>query len=464
MNVAARIVLLVLGIAVVTAGSARAAVFYPSSFTLANGLQVIVVPNRLSPAVSQMVWYKVGAADEKPGKTGLAHYLEHLMFRGSAAVAPGDFSKDIAAQGGDDNAFTSYDYTAYFEKVAADRLPMIMQMEAERMQHLRITPETASPELQVVIQERQQRTDNDPEGRFSEKLNAKFRPGHPYGRPVIGWKNEVEKLSVADAQKFYERYYAPNNAVVIISGDVKVDEVMRLAAATYGRVPKRAVPRRAAVPATPAPATHRFIQTDAGVEQAQIVWHFAAPSYATQQNQSAYATEIVAEALAGSEVGLLYRKLVTEEGLASLVDISYDPDARGDATLTIAAVPRPGQQPRKVQLALRAALAELSEKGLDAATVEAAKKRLQRAALFAREGLMSPGYAFGMALTTGHTVADVEEWPDRISAITPEQVNAALDALAATQRQTVGILLPDGKPREEGAVPAAPRTKGDAIR
>ena len=230
------------------AAAAQAAVFYPTSFTLANGLQVIVVPNHLAPAVTQMVWYKIGAADEVAGKSGIAHYLEHLMFRGTTTMQPGEFSKKIAAQGGNENAFTSYDYTVFHETVASDRLEMAMQMEADRMQNLQITPTTATPELRVVLDERQQRTDNSPDGRFEEKLRHAFLPDYPYGIPVIGWKAEIEKLTAADADDFYQHHYAPNNAVVIISGDVTLDEVKKLAADTYGKIPKRDVPPRKVFP------------------------------------------------------------------------------------------------------------------------------------------------------------------------------------------------------------------------
>ena len=424
-------------------GQARAAVFYPSDFTLSNGLQVVVIPNHLAPVVSQMVWYKVGAADEVGGKNGLAHYLEHLMFRGTADIPANEFSKIIAAQGGHDNAFTSYDYTAYFEAVAADRLAMIMQMEADRMHNLRITPETAEPELHVVLDERQQRTDNDPEGRFVEKLDHQFMPNYPYGRPVIGWKREIEALSVPDAQKFYKAHYAPNNAVVIISGDVTVEEVMRLAAATYGRVPKQAVAPRHIFSEAPLPKAAEFTKVDAGVEQPQIFWRFVVPSYATQKDNAAYAYEVLSETLDGGETGVLYQKLVTEQGIASGVETGYDPDARGETSFTIAASPHPGKSVKKLQAAMRLALQNLAKKGLDAATVDRAKQRLQRSAIFAREGLMMPGYAFGMALTTGHSVADVEAWPDRIDAVTVDQVNAALRELAGSQRQIMGALLPD---------------------
>jgi len=438
-----RAVLLAFGLSAIMMGKAQAAVFYPSNFTLSNGLEVIVVPNHLAPVVNQMVWYKVGAADEVAGKNGLAHYLEHLMFRGTSNIPPGEFSKLIAGQGGQDNAFTSYDYTAFYETVEASRLPMIMQMEADRMHNLRISPETAEPELHVVLDERQQRTDNDPDGRFIEQLDHKFMPHYPYGRPVIGWKREIEKLTAADAQKFYETHYAPNNAVVIISGDVTVEEVMRLAAATYGSVPRRDVAERHVFGPAPSPVSHDFIRTDAGVEQASIVWRFAVPSYATQKDTEAYAYEVLAEALDGGEVGILYQKLVAERGVASSVETSYDPDARGETSFTLAATPRPGQRYQKLESDLRAVLQESAEKGLDTTAVQNAKQRLQRSAIFAREGVVMPGYAFGMALTTGHTVSDVEEWPDRIDAVTVEQVNDALRSLAKSPRQIMGALLPD---------------------
>ncbi len=428
---------------VATPGIARADVFYPSNFTLSNGLQVVVVPNRLAPVVSQMVWYKVGAADEVRGKNGLAHYLEHLMFRGTEDIPAGEFSKIIAGQGGQDNAFTSYDYTAYFEEVASPRLSMIMQMEADRMHNLRITPETATPELHVVLDERQQRTDNIPEGRFVEKLDSQFMPHYAYGRPVIGWKREIEKLSVSDAQKFYETYYAPNNAVVVISGDVKVEDVMRLAAATYGRVPRREVPPRRDLGTAPRAKGRDFTKVDAGVEQPQIIWRFVAPSYATQKNGEAYAYEVLAAALDSGEVGVLYKKLVTELGVASAVETSYDPDARGETSFSVEVSPRPGQSYKKLEQTLRDFVCDQAKTGLDSVAVENAKQRLQRAAIFAREGLMMPGYAFGMALTTGHNVSDVEAWPDRINAVSVDQVNAALRELAATPRQIMGALLPN---------------------
>lgn len=447
---------LILGLLAAMMGSARAAVFYPSHFTLSNGLEVVVVPNRMAPVVSQMVWYKVGAIDEVPGKSGLAHYLEHLMFRGTDTIPPGEFSKIIAAQGGEDNAFTTHDYTAYYEEVASDRLSMIMQMEADRMKNLKITKEIAEPELRVVLGERQQRTDNSPDGRFTEKFAAKFLAHHPYGRPVIGWKKEIEKLSVADARKFYETYYAPNNAIVVISGDVKVDDVMSLAAATYGRVPRKETPPPRKIAALPQATGGDFTYTDARVEQPQVLWRFAAPSYATQTGNAAYAHEVLSEALDSGEVGVLYKKLVHEQGIASGIQTSFDPDARGEADFSISASLRPGKSNADLQNAMRATLNETASQGIDAATIETAKQRLLRAAIFAREGLLVPGYAFGSALTTGHGVADVEEWPDRINDVTTDQVNAALKDLVASKRQMMGALLPDPRASNKKKPPAPP--------
>ncbi|MDD4617201.1 MAG: pitrilysin family protein, partial [Alphaproteobacteria bacterium] len=436
------VILFAVGLWAASIGTARAAVFYPSHFTLSNGLEVVVVPNRLAPVVSQMVWYKVGSADEVRGKTGLAHYLEHLMFRGTETIPAGQFSKLIAEQGGRDNAFTAHDYTAYYEEVEASRLPMIMQMEADRMNNLRLTKETAGPELRVILDERQQRTDNAPEGRFVEKFDNKMSPRHSYGRPVIGWKKDIERLTVSDARKFYNTYYAPNNAIVVISGNVKVEEVMSLAAATYGRLPKKNLPLRRTLPPLPRGQLADFTMVDPRVEQPEVLWRFAAPAYTTQKDDMAYAYEVAAEVLDGGEVGLMYKRLVQEMGVASAIRIGYDPDARGETYFTITASPRDKKTAAELKKAMRKTLKTIANRGVSPEAVEDAKQRLQRAAIFAREGLKMPGYAFGMALTTSHAVSDVEAWPERISAVTPLQVNAALRELAETKRQLMGSLLP----------------------
>jgi zinc protease len=438
-----RLLLAFIFLLLLAAVPARAAVFHPKTFTLANGLQFVVVQNRLSPAIAQMVWYKVGSADEAPGASGLAHYLEHLMFRGTEAIPAGAFSPLIAAQGGNDNAFTSYDYTAFHEVVASDRLAMIMQMEADRMQNLRITPETATPELSVVLDERQERTDNNPQGKFEERLGQVLFPGHPYGIPVIGWKAEMEKMTPEAAAAFYRHHYAPDNAVVVISGNVDMAEVMRLAAGTFGRVPKRDVSPRRVFLALKPPRETRVVMVDARVQQPHLEIHIVGPSRATEKDHESYAFEVLSEALAGGEVGVLYKQLVMKQQVAGSLDISYDPDARGPAPFVFIATPQAGRTIDELEKALNESLHHLARKGLSAVDVNAAKKRLRRSAVFARDSLLAPGYVFGSALTTGQKVADVEDWPERIKAVTAAEVNAALRRLVASKYRVTGLLLPD---------------------
>ena len=444
---------------------AQAAVFNPTSITLGNGLQLIIVPNHLAPVVTQMVWYKVGSGDEALGKTGLAHYLEHLMFRGTINIPAGEFSHIIAAHGGTENAFTAYDYTAFHEMVSADNLPMIMQMEADRMQNLHITPETATPELSVVLNERHERTDNNPEGRFIEGYLHTLMPRHPYGTPVIGWRNEIEKFTPDDALRFYQAHYAPNNAIVIISGDVDVENVVRLATTLYGGIPKKDIAPRRALPTSGVPARKDFTLVDAGIEQAQYIWEAIAPSYNTAKDNQAYAFEVLDEVLGGGESSILYQQLVMDQGIASSLGVDYDPDARGESAFGVTIVPQAGKSAKGMDKVLRHELEAISQAGIAPERIIAAKKRLVRSAIFVRDNLMMPGYAFGMALTTGHTVADVESWPDRINAVTPEQVNTALRDLLNNKRALSGYLLPD--PNASAAAREAARpisTGGAAIR
>jgi len=425
--------------------SAQAAVFYPETFTLANGVEFIVVKNRLSQAVSQMVWYKAGAADEEQGHSGLAHYLEHLMFRGTEAIPGSGFSRIIAAYGGQDNAFTSYDYTAYYVNIAKERLGMIMQMEADRMQNLRIDPETADVELKVVLTERQERIDNNPKGFFAEKMHASLFPGHPYGKPVIGWKNELEKTTAGHARDFHEKHYAPENAVVIISGDVELKEVMRLAAGTYGRLPRRgnAKPRSRHIPESPYPAEKKVVMQDARIQQPRVNILIAAPSYKSGKRKEAYALEVLTEVLGGGEVGELYKRLVVDRKIASFIGVDYDPDVRGPAVFSIAAAPQPGKDAPGLEKAIEEELKLLAQRGLRRMVVNDAKGRLVREAVFARDSLAFPGYAFGQAIASGQTIEDVESWPERISAVTVQEVNESLRKLLSSGRRVTGLLLPN---------------------
>jgi zinc protease len=435
-----------------------AKVYDPETFTLKNGMQVVVVSNPRAPVVAHMVWYKVGAADEPPGTSGIAHYFEHLMFKGTKKVPPGELSKIVARNGGRDNAFTSWDYTAYFQQVAKDRLEMVMELEADRMKNLQLSEAVVAPELLVVLEERSQRTDNDPAARWAEEVRAALYHNHPYGRPIIGWRHEIERLTLADAKAWHQRWYAPNNAILVVSGDVRADDVRRLAEKTYGRIAARPVPERVRVEEPPANAERRVILRDETVQQPQWQRSWLAPGYRTAAEGEAYALEVLAEIVGGGATGRLYRSLVVERKLAAAAGAGYGGDALDQASFAIYASPVPGVAPEALEAALEAEIAALLQEGVSAEEVAAAKSRMVAAAIYARDSLMGPAYAFGMALTTGQSVADVEAWPARIEAVTPEAVNAAARRVLA-QFSTTGLLLGAGEAREararEARTPAA---------
>lgn len=439
---------LALGLLVAPVNRAQAAVFYPQSFTLGNGMQVIVVQNRLSPAVAQMVWYKAGAVDDPDGHSGLAHYLEHMMFKGTPTIPAGAFSAIVARMGGDENAFTTHDATAYHEVVSSDRLGEVMAMEADRMRHLRIDPAEAVPELAVVMSERQQRTDNSPQGIFNEKMAAALFPDHPYGRPVIGWASEIAQITPAQATAFYNAHYAPNNAVLVVSGNVRVDDVLRLASGTFGRLPvqKITLPRRVSAQVR-IPQHKRVEMQDARVKQPFVVERFVVPSQREDRMQ-AYAMEVLAEALSADEVGLLYRHFVMDRKIATGIDASYDGIARGPGLFALGATPAPGQDVRSLEKEVTAYFRKLARTGLSAKAVAQAKQRLEDLAVFARDRLMAPAEILGGAVVRGVPVAEIEAWPSRIRAVTPAQVNQVLRALVHNPHHVTGILEPAAEGQE----------------
>jgi len=423
-------------------GPAEARVFDPETFTLDNGLQVVVVTNRRAPIVTHMVWYKVGAADEAAGESGNAHFLEHLMFKGTDKLEPGEFSHIIALNGGRENAFTSYDFTGYYQTVARDRLEIVMQHEADRMTNLRLTDEVVLPEREVVLEERRSRVDNNPGGKLREMVQASLFLNHPYRIPVIGWEHEIHELSTETALAFYRRWYAPNNAVLIVGGDITAAELRPLAEKHYGAVPARAVPERKRIAEPPQHAPRRLTLESPQVSQPGVSISYLAPSYGSIGNEHAYALQILDEILSGGATSRLYRGLVVEQAVAASAGSGYRATAYDLGTFDFHASPRPGGDITELEAALRAEIARLLEGGVTEAEVAAAKRRLRAAAIFARDSLGTGPNIFGRALTTGQSVADVESWPERIEAVTVEQVDAAARAVLLENRSVTGLLLP----------------------
>lgn len=439
-------------LAALVAAPAGAEVFSPKTATLANGLTVVVIENHRMPVVRQMVFYRVGAADDPPGKSGLAHYLEHLMFKGTKTIGPNEFSKIVARNGGRDNAYTSPDTTAYYQTVAKDRLELIMKMEADRMANLLIDPKEAVPELQVVLEERRARTDNRPAVQLEEHIAAALYLHYPYRVPIIGWKHELERLTLADANAFYRKYYTPNNAILVVTGDVTMDEVLPLARKYYGPIPRGPdVVRRQWLSEPPHLAARHVTMHSDRVTEPRWSREYLAPSRSSGERRFADALEVLDVILAGGATSRLYRRLVMKEKLALSVSSYYDADMLGPSAFGIHARPRQGVAVDDLEKAIEAEIRKLLAEGVTAAEVETAKKRLLASAIFARDSLRRGATAVGTALTSGQSIQDVETWPDKIAKVTPERILEAARHVFRPERSVTGLLLPEA-PADEPVV------------
>jgi zinc protease len=417
--------------------------FGAEGFTLENGLQVVVIPNHRAPAITQMVWYKVGGADEPRGKSGIAHFLEHLMFRGTTDVPPGQFSRLVAQNGGRDNAFTGEDYTAYYQTVAVDRLPLVMKLEADRMQNLQISDAVVLPEREVIIEERRSRIDNNPAALLTEQVHTALYLNHPYRIPTIGWEHEMAKLSTEDALAHYRSWYAPNNAVLVVAGDVTTAQVKSLAEQYYGAIPSRPVPPRGRLVEPPHVASARLELRSPRVAQANWTRSYLAPSYTGGETKHAYALEVLAQIVGSGATSRLNRALVIDQKVAQAAGAFYDPGALDLATFGFYAVPRGDRPVADVEKAVEIEIQTLITKGVTSEEVERAKTRMIAEAVYARDSLSGPANIFGAALVTGRTIADVEAWPARIAAVTVDQVDDAARYVIRDATAVTSVLLPD---------------------
>ena len=421
-------------------GSAGAGVFDPETFTLKNGMAVVVIPNHRVPVVTHMVWYKVGSADEPPGKSGIAHFLEHLMFKGTRKLASGEFSRILARNGGRENAFTSHDYTGYYQSIAVDRLEMVMEMEADRMTNLVFDAKEVEPERQVIFEERRNRTGNNPSALLAEHVNATLYLNHPYRRPVIGWEHEIRGLTIADLMSFYRRWYVPNNAILVVAGDITAEELRPLAEKTYGRIPAAPARLRVRPGEPPHRAARRVTLKDPRVRQPSWSRTFLAPSYTEGATEHVYALQVLAEILGGA-TGPLYRSLVVEQKLAVSAGAYFEPDRLGPGTFGFYASPRPGVSMEKLEAAMEAELARVVDKGVTGKEARRAKGRLQAEAVYARDSLGTGARVLGGALAIGLTVEDVESWPERIGAVTVPEINAAARDVLGQAASVTALLL-----------------------
>ncbi len=429
-------------LALAAAAPAHAKMFDADSFTLANGLEVVVLPNHRAPIATQMVWYKVGAADEHPGKTGIAHFLEHLMFRGTKETPPGAFSRIVADNGGRENAFTTADYTAFFQNVAADRLSLVMKLEAERMTGLVLTDEVVLPERQVIIEERHMRVDNSPAALLEEQVDAALYLNEGYHHPVIGWESEMRGLTTADALAHYRTWYAPDNAVLVLAGDITVEQARTLAEKYYGPIPSRPIPPHRVLVEPPKVAATRLTMKSSRVAETSWTRSYLAPSYLNGDYRYAYALEVLAEVLGGGATSRLYKTLVVEDGICLSAGAFYDPEARGLTSFGFHASPKHDVPLADFEAKLEAVVKTALTDGVTADEVARAKSRMITQAIYARDSLSGPARIVGAALAEGRSLDDVQSWPDRIGAVTVDDVNEAARLVVHDDQSVTGILLP----------------------
>ncbi len=398
-----------------------------TEFTLPNGLQAVVIEDHRSSAVTQMVWYRVGSSDEARGHSGIAHFLEHLMFKGTDALAPGEFSATVESVGGTDNAFTSYDYTAYFQRVSADNLPLMMQMEADRMRHLKLPEADVLTERDVILEERNQRTDSSPGALLGEQMRAAQFLNHPYGTPIIGWRHEIEKLSRQDALDHYSRYYAPNNAILVVAGDVTPDQVKVLAEKYYGPLaPSEGLKPRIRPQEPPQISERRITLADERVSERYFTRTYLAPERNSGDQSKAAALTMLAALLGGSNTtSVLARKLQFDSQTATYATAYYDGSSIDTTTFGFIIVPQPNVSLADAEAAMDTVLADFLKNGPDSAAFERIKRQIRASTIYDRDNTDGLARDYGEALAVGLTVADVQDWPDALAAVTISDVMAA---------------------------------------
>lgn len=441
-----RRMILLAGLTVMAALPARAQEAV-TDFTLDNGMQVVVVEDHRAPVVMHMVWYKAGSADEPAGTSGIAHFLEHLMFKQTENLAPGEFSEIVTAQGGQDNAFTSYDYTAYFQRVAADRLELMMQMESDRMVNLRLTENDIITERDVIIEERNQRTENSAGALFREQRMAAQYMNHRYGVPIIGWRHEMETLDMDDALAFYKEYYAPNNAILIVAGDVQPEDVRALADKYYGVIPANPdLKPRQRTEEPPQLSERRMVYRDARVAQEYVTRTYLAPERDAGDQKEAAALTLLAAILGDGPTAVLPRDLQFGSKQAVYASAFYGGTSLDDTTFGLVIVPSEGVSLQEAEDAMDASVRQFIQDGVDEDHLARIKMQLRASQIYARDDADAVGNRYGRALTSGLTIQDVQDWPDILQSITGDDIVAAATRVFKVENSVTGWLR---KPVEE---------------
>jgi len=415
------------------------------SFTLSNGLEVVVIPNHRVPIVTHMLWLRVGAADDPPGKSGLAHFHEHMMYEGTPGRAAGGYAERITEAGGEQNAFTGTDATAYYISIAKDQLPLSMMLEAERMGPLSPTTEGTEKEKEVIIEERRARIENNPQKLFSEQMNAALWRNSPYHQPVIGWIHEMKTLARADVLSFHQRWYHPNNAVLVLSGDITAKEARPLVDRYYGALPRVSVPARRWNVEPPQNAERRLTLRHPNVQQPVWARIYSTSSLGSGDKKQAMPLLVLSQLLGGGKTSALYRALVVDKRLASEVDVDYDIFRIGPAAFEITVTLAQDVTMDALEKAVDDELVRILKEGFDEKDITRAKTLLKAESIYARDGLESMARVMGWIRMTGLGTDYFLHWPQLIDAVTQAQVMEAAKDTLVLRRSVTGWLLPEEK-------------------
>ncbi len=456
--------LAVLGIAVlVLAGQPASSQTSPqrraSEFSLANGMQVVVIPDRRAPVITHVVWYRIGGADNIAGQSGLAHFLEHLMFKSTGRLKTGELSNVVARLGGRDNAVTTHDATYYFQRLPKEHLKTAMTMEADRMRNLKLINQEVATERQVVIQERRSVVDSKPLAILDELISAALYLNHSYRTPVIGWGPEIPKLSRELALEFYNRFYAPNNAILIVAGDVTEAEVRKLAQDTFGKVRPRAGLVRPPRPTEPPQLAARRVELrDPRAGTLSMQRYYLAPSYKTAEPGEAEALDLLVTILGEGPTSRLYLQLVEEKSVAANAGASYSGVALDGGTLNVYAIAGDGVKQEALEQGIDAVLAQFIKEGPNDEELEQAKSSLIASYIYSADNQASLAQRYGSNLVIGRTIADVEEWPQRLGRVSAADVKKAAAKYLDLQSSVTGFIIPQA----DANAAAAGEKRGEA--
>ncbi|MCX7165473.1 MAG: pitrilysin family protein [Rhodocyclales bacterium] len=430
----------------------------PFETQLPNGLRIIVKEDRRAPTAVHMVWYRAGSMDEKDGTSGVAHALEHLMFKGTKNLRSGEFNKRVAEAGGRDNAFTSRDYTAYFQIVPRAALPEMMKLESDRMSNLTLDAKEFASEIKVVMEERRLRTDDNPHALVHEALNSVIFQAHPYRRPIIGWMDDLEHMTWQDARDWYRQWYAPNNAYVVVVGDVDHREVFRLARQYYGPLKAHALPERKPQN-EPEQVGLRRVSVKAPAELPYLAMAWKAPKLRdVQKDRDPYALEVLAAVLDGHDASRFARNLVRGSRVAQSAGAGYDATLRGEANFVLDGQPAAGRTIVELEAALRAEIKHIQDEGVSAEELTRVKTQSIAAQIYKRDSLMAQAMEIGGAEAAGQSWRDIDILLEKLKGVTAEEVQAV--AKKYFKDDTLSIAVLDPQPVEQ----SKPRKPFGAVR